>query len=175
MSASAWKSIASFDGSKATSSPACDRLGNGEPSRGKRDPANRVIGGRLVAPGFAGLQPHGQIVDRGRRLERARHLAEGAEQDGGRSVRVNVLRLLVDAFDRPELLVGRQGEPELESAGPAGVAGTAAMPCAAGGLEPFDPAGGQEPGGAGRVFIADAALPKVSERRDARMRMPPEA
>src|SRR5207253_11295682 len=74
-----------------------------------------------------------------------------------------------------ELLVGRQGEPELESAGPARVAGTAAMPCTAGGLEPFDPASGQEPGGAGRVFLADAAFPKIGERRDARMRMPPDA
>ena len=88
---------------------------------------------------------------------------------------MNVLRLLVDAFAWPELLVGRQGEPQLESAGPAGVAGTATMPGAAGSLEPFDPAGGQEPGGAGRVLVADAALPKVSERRDARMRMPADA
>src|SRR5439155_6587607 len=48
-------------------------------------------------------------------------------------------------------------------------------PGAAGSLEPFDPAGGQEPGGAGRVLVADAALPKVSERRDARMRMPADA
>jgi len=117
-------------------------LGNREPSRGKRDPADRVIGGRLVAPGFAGLEPHRQIVDRGRRLQRARYLAEGAEQDSGGSLRVNVLRLLVGAFAWPELLVGRQGEPELESAGSSGVAGAAAMPCAAGGPEPFDPTGG---------------------------------
>ena len=88
---------------------------------------------------------------------------------------MNVLRLLVDAFAWPELLVGRQGKPELESAGPAGVAGTTAMPGAASGLEPFDPAGRQKPGGAGRVFVADAALPKISERRDALMLMPPEA
>src|SRR5882762_508476 len=37
------------------------------------------------------------------------------------------------------------------------------------------PPAGKKPGGAGRVFVADAALPKISERRDARMRMPPDA
>src|SRR5207244_12558940 len=69
----------------------------------------------------------------------------------------------------------RDGQPELDSAGAAVAAATAAVPGAACGLEPLDPDSGQEPGRAGRVFVTDAALPEVSERRDARMRVPPEA
>ena len=37
-------------------------LGDGKPSRAERNPANRVIGRWIVAPGFASPQAHGQVV-----------------------------------------------------------------------------------------------------------------
>src|SRR3982074_3978450 len=72
-------------------------------------------------------------------------------------------------------MFGRKGDPELESARPAGLAGTAAVPCTVTGLEPFDPALRQNPGGAGCVFISHAALQHAGKRRDAGMRMQSEA
>src|SRR5260370_40565056 len=62
-------------------------LGNGEASATECNPANGVIGWRLIAPGFADLQAHGQVVHRRRRGKSARYLAKLAEQyrSGARS------------------------------------------------------------------------------------------
>src|SRR5258708_23842882 len=150
-------------------------LGNGEAAATECNPANGVIGWRLIAAGFAGLQAHGQVVHRRRRGKPARYLAKLAEQYGSGSDPANILRRLVDAFGRLELTVGRQRDPELESACPAGVAGATAVPCTATCLEPFDPALSQNPGGPGRVFVADTSFQQIGQRRDARMRMQPEA
>src|SRR5258708_13401030 len=51
-------------------------LGNGEASATECNPANGVIGWRLIAPGFADLQAHGQVVYRPRRGKSARYLPQ---------------------------------------------------------------------------------------------------
>src|SRR5258708_34483219 len=55
-------------------------FGNSKASRTERDPANAVIGRRLVAPGFATLQVLSQVAQRGVPRERTRHGAQLAEQ-----------------------------------------------------------------------------------------------
>jgi hypothetical protein len=59
---------------------------------------------------------HGQVIQRGRRRKRARHRAKLAEQYGSGSAPANLVRRLVDALRGPEFMLGRQGDPELESA-----------------------------------------------------------
>src|SRR5882672_416871 len=49
------------------------------------------------------------------------------------------------------------------------------MPRAVSGLEPFDSALPQNPRGPIRILVSHAACEEVSERRDARVRMQPEA
>src|SRR4029077_5280864 len=90
-------------------------LGNGKASRAERDPAHGVIGRWIVAPGFAGLEAHSEVVHRGRRRKGARHGAVLAEQYGSGPGLADVPRRLVDAFGGPEFMCGRQGYPELES------------------------------------------------------------
>jgi hypothetical protein len=55
-------------------------------ARARRDPANRMVDGRLVAPGLASSQAHRQIVQRGRKIERARRPAVGSDQNTRRAV-----------------------------------------------------------------------------------------
>jgi hypothetical protein len=89
-------------------------LGNGKASRGERSPKNAVIGRRLVTPGLAGFQAHGEIVHRRRRRERAGRGAVSADENPSRAVARDILRRLVDAFYRSELMVRGKRDPQLE-------------------------------------------------------------
>ena len=86
---------------------------------------------------------------------------------------LNVLGPLVEARGGRQFELGRQGDPELEAAGPPLVAGAAAMPHAAAGLHPFHAPGGHNAGCAACVFIAHASLGNVGKGGDARMRVKP--
>ena len=76
-----------------------------------RDPANGMRNGRLVAPGFAGGQAQNQVVQRGRKLERARNPAVGPDKDARRAVARDGVGCQVDVFGWSELLRGRQTDP----------------------------------------------------------------
>jgi hypothetical protein len=114
-------------------------LGHGKASRTDRNPANGVIGRRIVASGLPGLQAYGQIVQRGRHRKRTRHRAKLAEQYRSRSDLTNILWRLVDTFGWSQFVLWRQRYPKLESARSAGLSSTATMPRTVTGLEPFDP------------------------------------
>src|SRR5882672_7001758 len=138
-----------------------------KPSRAQRDPADRMIGGRVVAPGFAGPQPHRQVIQRDRRLDRTRRPAVSPNQHTRRTVARDDVRFQVDVFHGPELLIGRQRDPELKAARTAGVASSPAVPGSVRRLEPFHPAREQDSGRSTRIFVTDASLEQVRHRRDA--------
>ena len=108
--------------------------------RAHRDPANRMVDGRLIAPGLASSQAQSQVVQRGRKGERTRRPAVGPDQDTRRAVARDGVRCQVDVFHGSELMLGRQREPELEATRTVAVAASPAVPGSVTGLEPFNPA-----------------------------------
>ncbi len=68
-------------------------------------------------------------------------------------------------------MFGRKRDPKLESPRSRMIAGTAAVPGAACGLEPFDAAFKQHAGGARCVFVPHAAFKEVRYGSDAGMGM----
>src|SRR6202521_808293 len=117
-----------------------------------------MVESRLVVPRLASLQAHSQVVQRGRRIKRTRRPAVGPHQNTRRTVARDGVRCQVDGFHWSELLLRRQGEPELEPTGTAGVAGSPAVPGSVTGLEPFDPACQQDSGRSTRILVTDASL-----------------
>src|SRR6266851_5564278 len=117
-----------------------------------------MVDRRLVAPGLARSQAHGQIVQRGRGLEWARRSAVGPDQNARRTVARDGVRSQVNVLHGSELLVGRQRQPELKSSGTARAVRPPAVPGSVGGFEPFNPACRQDSGRAIRILVTDASL-----------------
>ena len=90
-----------------------------------------------------------------------------AEEHRRRSVAWNGLGTKVAAHRWPELELGWQGDPKLETPRASQLARPAAMPHTATGLHPLDAAGRNNAGCAVRVHIAYGALGDVGERSDA--------
>src|SRR5713101_2710163 len=139
---------------------------NKKAARAQRDPANRMVDGRLVAPELASSQAHSEIVQRRWGFERTPGRAAGPDENTRRAVARHGLRRQVHVFDLPEFLVRRQREPELETTGMATVAGSAAVPRPMSRLEPFNAACRQDASRSGRIFVTDASLEQVCHRRD---------
>ena len=106
-----------------------------------RDPSHGMVVGRCVAPRLAGAQAHRQIIQRDPGVETARRGSVRADNDACRTVARDCIGRQVDVFHGAELQLGRQRQPELETARTTGVAWTAGVPRAMSRLEPFNAAG----------------------------------
>src|SRR5256712_9077253 len=82
-------------------------------------PEDGVARRGLVTPALAGLQAHGEIVDRRGGLDGARCGAVAAEEDARRTVLRHLFRGQINAYGRTQFEFRRQCDPQLEAARPA--------------------------------------------------------
>src|SRR6266853_1861715 len=82
-----------------------------------RDPGDRVLVRRIVAPLLAFRERDIQIVHHRRRGYLARGFAEAAEDDARRTVRLEMLAPEIACFGCDVLHLRRQGDPELKALG----------------------------------------------------------
>src|SRR6202008_3389592 len=76
-----------------------------------KDPCHVVPGRRLVFPALAVFQAHVEVVDAGRRANRALRLPVAAEDDAHRPLFRDILRRDILAFGRSVLFRRRQRDP----------------------------------------------------------------
>src|SRR5712691_820393 len=136
-----------------------------------RDPGDRVIVRRIVAPLLALLERNVQVVDGRRRGDLARGFTEAAKDDARRTVRLEMLAPEIACFGCDVLHLRRQSDPELKALGARATRNTSGMPNATACAHPFNPAGIDDAFGSGSLFIGDLSLEDHGQRRDAGVRM----
>src|SRR5258708_15423934 len=136
-----------------------------------RDPGDRVLVRRIVAPFLAFLQRNVQVVDGRRRGDLARGFAVAAEDDARRAVRPEALAPEVLCFGFYAFHLRRKSDPQLIALDAHGPHRASGMPYTAACAHPFDAPRLDDAFRAGGLLIGDLPLENERKRRDAGMRM----
>src|SRR6266853_2515021 len=147
-------------------------LGRCELSPMHGDPANGVIGRRIVAPLLAFLQRDIQIVHRRWRGHLARGFTEAAKDDARRAARPEVLAAEILRLGFHAFHLRRKSDPQLIALDARGPHRASGVPYAAPCTHPFDASRLDDAFRAGGFLIGDLPFENERKRCDAGMRMP---
>src|SRR2546430_7953750 len=136
-----------------------------------RDPGDRVIVRRIVAPLLAFLQRDIQIVHHRRRGHLARGFAVAAEDDARRAVRPEALAPEVLCFGFYAFHLRRQGDPQLIALDARGSHRASGVPYTAARAHPFNAPRLDDAFRSGGLLVGDLPLENERKRRDSGMRM----